>query len=210
MPTIVDIHTHTPGRQGAVLSAAPELIEELPAEQLYSLSLHPWYVTPTQIELFTAACAAHVADPRWVAVGECGLDALCRTPGAWQQEAFATSLKVARDVLKPTVVHCVRRWDEVLRLVREVWGAEGARMALRAGAPIVLHGFRKGKVLAQQLLAQGFCFSLGEHSSEEVARLIPTDRLYFETDESQRPIEEIKKRIIGFRDARSDEASDKI
>jgi TatD DNase family protein len=178
----------------------PELQPLIPeSQQLYSVSLHPWHVTRAMLEDFDRVVAQCAADPRWRAVGECGLDAACDTPIELQTEALIRSLSAARSLGKPTVIHCVRRWQELTAAVRRVWGQTGALAALQAGAPIIIHGYRKGLPLAQSLVAQGYCLSLGERFRPEVAQAIPLEQLYTETDESPEPIENIRKRILNLR-----------
>ncbi len=198
---ITDIHTHTAGRRGAVLSMAPAEVWRLPAdaEQLYSVSLHPWWVSAEALADFDRIVAQRADDTRWRAVGECGLDALCDTAPALQLEGLLRSLSAARDLHKPTVIHCVRRWEALFAAVKQVWGPQGATAALRADAPLIIHGYRRGLPLARSLWEQGYGLSLGEHFRPEVARAIPADRLYTETDESALPIEEIRRRIDAAR-----------
>lgn len=174
-----------------------QLIPE--SQQLYSVSLHPWHVTRAMLEDFDRVVAQCAADPRWRAVGECGLDTACDTPIELQTEALIRSLSAARSLGKPTVIHCVRRWQELTAAVRRVWGQTGAMAALQAGAPIIIHGYRKGLPLAQSLVAQGYCLSLGELFRPEVAQAISLEQLYTETDESPEPIENIRKRILNLR-----------
>ncbi len=194
---IEDIHTHTAGRPHSILSLSPADVLQLPTEavQDYSVSLHPWYVDAAMLRVFEEVVACRADDARWRAVGECGLDALCSTPAELQRTALLRSLDVARALGKPTVVHCVRRWEELSTAVREVWGQRGAAAAMDAQSPIIIHGFRKGLSLAQSLLAQGFCLSMGEWFRPEVARIVPAERLYVETDESSRSIAEIRHRV---------------
>jgi TatD DNase family protein len=202
---IEDIHTHTAGRPHSVLSLAPAEVLKLPAEaaQDYSVSLHPWYVDAEMLCAFDEVAALRGGDVRWRAVGECGLDALCTTPPDVQRAALLRSLDVARATGKPTVLHCVRRWEELTAAVKHVWGPHGAEAAWEAHAPLIIHGFRKGLPLAQSLLAQGFCLSMGERFRPEVARIVPAERLYVETDESALPIAEIRQRVEAARNNHS-------
>ena len=62
--------------------------------------------------------------------------------------------------------------------------------------PLIVHGFRKGPQLAQQLLDVGFHISLGEKFNPEVAKIVPSDRLWRETDESALDIQEIRQTIL--------------
>lgn len=110
-------------------------------------------------------------DPQFVAIGECGLDSHSSTPPDLQLKAFRAALQVADELHKPVIIHCVKCWNQV---ISEVKGHEG---------PFIIHGFRKGPVLARQLLDAGFSLSLGLHYHPEVIKIIPEDRLYRETDE---------------------------
>lgn len=192
---VEDIHTHCPENARAVLSLAPDELSSLSSPRLYSISLHPWFVTSAAMDAFSEAAARRGGDGRWIAVGECGLDGLCPVSPELQEEAFELSLATAREYARPTVIHCVRRWSEISVSVRKVWGRKGAVAAREAGCPLIIHGFRKGVRLADQLLEAGFSLSLGEHFSGEVACRIPADRLYLETDESCATIGEIKEKV---------------
>lgn len=180
-----DIHTHVPGRPHCILSIPPSEVEGICASnallpdaerQYYSLQLHPWHIcSETDIEAFVQCALAHRNDPQLVAIGECGLDALCSTPLPLQEQAFLAALRVAQQLQLPVIIHCVRRWDRLLALTSSIkWNQD---------CPLIIHGFRKGPQLAQQLLNAGFSISLGLHYNPDAAALIPSDRLYHETDE---------------------------
>lgn len=180
-----DIHTHVPGRPNSILSISPSEVEgicasnaQLPEKerQYYSLQLHPWYVqSEADIEEFVRCAYQHHDDPQLVAIGECGLDGLCATPLSLQEQAFLAALQVAQQLQLPVIIHCVRHWDRLLALTTSLkWSQD---------CPLIIHGFRKGPQLALQLLNAGFSLSLGLHYNHDVPALIPSDRLYHETDE---------------------------
>lgn len=176
-----DIHTHTEGRHEAVLSVAPELVEDLllrDQEQCFSLELHPWHLKSEEdIRRFEQRARQLASHPQLVAIGECGLDPLCPTPLPLQHQAFVSALRIARELGLPVVIHCVKLWDEMMRDVAQVFSADERREA-----PIIIHGFRKGPQLARQLLDAGFSISLGALYNEKTREVIPADRLYRETD----------------------------
>lgn len=182
-----DIHTHCPGRDSAIVSVTPDAVGALPAAQSYSLQLHPWHL-PHEAEAARLAVEAFVAearrlaasDPRLVAIGECGLDGCCDVPPAVQQAAFVAALRVAQELDLPVIVHCVRRWGEMLAAVREVYGTGSAQRPL----PVIIHGFRRGPELARQLLDAGLSLSLGRHFNPEAEKIIPPQRCYRETDDN--------------------------
>ena len=175
-----DIHTHTPGRPDSVLSISANDVEQVlsanssgKSEQYYSLQLHPWHVKGTEdIDAFVKKARELADDPYFVAIGECGLDALCDTPLSIQREAFKAALNVADELGKPVIIHCVKLWAELTALTR------------RHQSQLIIHGFRKGPELARQLLDAGFSLSLGQRYNEEVIRMIPPEKLFRETDDS--------------------------
>ena len=181
-----DIHTHRPGLPSSILSVSAEEAERivrsnasLPAEhqQYYSLQLHPWHLSDeSDVERYVDMAQSLQSDPHFAAIGECGLDSLCPTPLDFQHTAFLAALRLAQELQKPIIIHCVRLWAEMMADVK------ASQLSLPATA-LIIHGFRKGPRLAQQLLDAGFSISLGLNYHSEVAGLIPPERLYHETDE---------------------------
>lgn len=111
-----------------------------------------------------------------VAIGECGLDGMINVPQALQETVFAAHLQWADQVEKPVIIHCVRRYQENVRLCR----------TLRQSA--VIHGFNKKQTLADELLAHGFYLSFGAAllhsvSLQQTFKTVPRERLFLETDD---------------------------
>lgn len=195
---LLDIHTHHPDRPEALRSLPPTTVwDEVTTP--FSLELHPWRLadSPDGQELrqaFSLSAKALEGHPRLLAIGECGLDNQCGVPLAVQVEAFRLALRTARQMHLPVILHGVGYWAELTQCCRE----EG--MLAPDCPPLIVHGFRKGPQLARQLLDAGFHLSLGEKFNPEVARIVPTSRLWFETDESQEDIGKIRKRILELRE----------
>lgn len=188
---ILDIHTH----QGqaplgkSIVSTQP--INFAPREgEFYSVGIHPWTLDglPSDETYRQLEQAAQL--PCVLAIGEAGLDRLAKAPLSLQTEVFEAHIRLSEAVQKPLVIHCVRAFAELLSLKRQY----------RPRMPWVIHGFRRGLPLAQQLLAEGMWLSLGEHYQREVAKAIPLDRLLTETDESLLDIHEITTRLAKDRD----------
>lgn len=191
-----DIHTHRrEDQEGGSLCSLPA--EDVATGELhpFSLQLHPWHLDEKSVALFQEVARRETDNPHWIAVGECGLDGLCTTDMPLQEEAFLAALLCARANHKPVIIHCVKAWQKVGEMVREVWGKKGAAAARDAGCELIIHGYCKGRELAQQLLAAGFSLSAGERFHPELVSVIPPERLYYETDESSLSIEEIIRRI---------------
>ena len=111
------------------------------------------------------------ADPRVVAVGEAGLDAVRGGDAAIQEDVFVRQALLAEKVEKPLVVHCVRRYGRILELhkaisPRQLW---------------IIHGFRGKPELARQLSAAGIGISLAL-PRPEIEAIVPPSLLFHETD----------------------------
>jgi len=207
-----DIHTHTPGRPSSILSVPAEKVGVVVAanltkpdaeQQYYSIELHPWHLTADSIATFESVVNQYRDDPHFVAIGECGLDGLCATPLDLQLAAFRRALQLARSLHKPVIIHCVKLWNELIRVVREIRSEyseysdfseyseysdhsdlpSNLSNSSNPSYPYIVHGFRKGPQLARQLLDAGFSISIGSRYNPEILPLIPPDRLYHETDE---------------------------
>ena len=152
--------------------------------QHYSLQLHPWHLHgDADIDLFIQTADLRKDDPQFVAIGECGLDALCGTPLELQHRAFIEALCVARRLHKPVIVHCVKLWSEMIHDVHSVFPELQSQPDAWRERPVIVHGYRKGTQLAQQLLDAGLSLSLGKKYNPDVAKMLPTERCYAESDE---------------------------
>lgn len=154
--------------------------EECIAEGWFSAGIHPWYV-PEDCGPAFSRLAELWRSPCCIALGEAGLDKCCRTPFPLQREVFVRQLEEAGAYGLPVVIHCVRAWGELLEVRKQV----------RPAVPCVVHGFRGGPALAGQLLDNGFYLSFGFRFHERSLTLCPSDRLFLETDEDSRSVEEL-------------------
>lgn len=199
LANLTDIHTHHTGRKEALLSL-PADVALLGCDTPFSLELHPWRLERDEgkgikEKEFLEVAQRLAGNPNLLAIGECGLDNQCGVPLELQLTAFKTALQVAQEMHLPVIIHCVGYWAEMMACVKELYplptGEEWG------GA--IIHGYRKGPQLAEQLLKAGFQISLGEKFNPEVARLIPQERLFFETDESNTDILTIREKIVSLR-----------
>lgn len=121
-------------------------------------------------------------DPVCVAVGETGLDWFKEfSPRAAQLDNFRWHLALARELDKPVVVHCRDAHAETVALLREQRSTGGVRG--------VMHCYTMGPEELPAYLELGFYISFSgvvtypkNDSNRAAARLVPEDRLVFETD----------------------------
>ncbi|HEX7639607.1 MAG TPA: TatD family hydrolase, partial [Burkholderiaceae bacterium] len=122
------------------------------------------------------------ADPRVVAVGECGLDYnRMFSPRDAQRRAFQAQAEAAVRHAKPLFLHCRDAFDDFRAMLRD---------AAAAGAHGVVHCFTDGPREAEAFLELGFDLGITGWVTDvarggalrDALRVIPLDRLHLETD----------------------------
>lgn len=144
-----------------------------------SVGLHPNEKVdqePTADELVLLA-----NDKKIIAIGETGLDYF-RTEGdfTFQQNRFREHIRAARACKKPLIIHTRQAKADTLRILRE-------ERADTVGG--VMHCFTEDLEMAEAAMALGFYISFSGIVTfsnakilQEVARVIPLERLLIETD----------------------------
>lgn len=159
-----------------------------------SAGLHPWYIGAdweVQFDLLTSIAQ----EQRVVMIGEAGLDKVCQTDFELQKEVFLQQSELAEQLRKPLIIHCVKAWQEMMAFHK----------TSVPSVPWIIHGFRGKPELAEQLLAEGFYLSFGEHFNAESVRRTPLNRLCTETDESPQAIEDIYSAIAEIKGCTTEE-----
>jgi len=136
------------------------------------LGIHPWWSTARADLDELARRATH-------GIGEIGLDR-ARGSLAEQEALFRDQLAIARHRDLPVVLHCVRAYPELLRLLRD------------DGVPSVggmVHGWNGPAELAAEFVDLGLSLSFGTRLCGNPGRrvrtsvvTVPGDRLLLETD----------------------------
>lgn len=152
----------------------------------YALGIHPLYVPQSSADdllALRAAIPAALQDPRFVAIGEIGLDffipALCEPAMRAKQEHFyIEQIKIARDFDLPVLLHVRRSQDTVLKHLR--------RIKLRGG---IAHAFNGSFQQAQEFIKLGFKLGFGGAMTftralqiRRLASTLPLDAIVLETD----------------------------
>lgn len=130
------------------------------------------------------AFATLAADPKVVAIGECGLDYFRLPEGAAaptiakQKEVFLRHIDLSREVKKPLMIHCREAFGDLINVL------QSTRHNL---APGVIHFFTGTQEDARQLLDLGFSFTFGgvvtfTNAYDEIVQSIPMENILSETD----------------------------
>jgi len=193
---LFDIHHHSSTNESAhgTITNLTSGFNNIADKGFFSIGLHPWYLNEETLlqdfeELKQASSKSNV-----VAIGECGLDKVCKTDWALQENCFRMQIELAEQVQKPLIVHCVKAYPEVLGMLKKH----------RNKVPVVFHGFNKNKEIALEILNHGYYLSFGKHLFNEnlakVLTTVPLDRLFLETDASDIPIAAIYDKACSILD----------
>jgi TatD DNase family protein len=152
----------------------------------YALGIHPIYVPQARDEdlvLLRAAVEAALGDPKFVAIGEIGLDffipLLCEPALRDKQERFfREQLRIARDFGLPVLTHVRRAQDQVLKHLRQVTPPGG-----------IAHAFNGSEQQAAAFIKLGMHLGFGGAMTftralqiRRLASGLPLDRIVLETD----------------------------
>lgn len=138
---------------------------------------------PHEASRFDARAGAEIeemlADPRVVAVGECGLDLYrLRSPADDQERVFRTQVSMAREADLPLVVHVRDAWPQILRVLDD-----------GSAERVVFHCFTGDVGIALSCAERGWYLSFAGNLTyprnahlREAAAAVPLDRILVETD----------------------------
>ncbi len=173
---IIDIHSHAL-HDDAIVNSYPDSFRPL-SGYYYSVGIHPWHIQTADIGTQEALLRTAATHRQVVAIGEAGLDKLAAGFGDRQEDIFKFQCALAEEMQKPLIVHLVRAVDELLRI----------RSAVKPAVPWIVHGFRGGPKLAEQLLRHGMYISFGTRYNAAAMRAVPCNRMFLETDDSNADI----------------------
>lgn len=148
----------------------------------YALGIHPMCVDRAADEDLGAlrvAVEAAMDDPRFVAIGEIGLDHFVAGLDRQRQERFLhAQLKLAREFELPVLLHVRRAQDHVLKLLRRVRPVAG-----------IAHAFNGSAQQAAQFIEMGCALGFGGamtfSRALQIRRLavgVPLESIVLETD----------------------------
>lgn len=152
----------------------------------YALGIHPIFVPQAEesdLEDLRELVEASLADPKFVAIGEIGLDffvpVLRENPLKEKQEFFySEQLKIARDYDLPVLLHVRRSQDLILKYLRRIRAPGG-----------IAHAFNGSFQQAHTFIDLGFKLGFGGAMTfpralqiRRLATEIPLEHIVLETD----------------------------
>ena len=146
-----------------------------------SIGIHP-HEADAHADLGAAALLAAAEHPRVIAIGETGLDYFYdHSDRAVQRALFRVHIGVARETGLPLIVHTRDAEGDTAAIIAEEMG--------RGAFPALIHCFTASADFARKMLDLGLTISLSgivtfknAKDLQDIARLLPDDRLLVETD----------------------------
>ncbi|MCQ9640518.1 TatD family hydrolase [Chryseobacterium sp. WG14] len=177
-------------------------IGEIPSDSLYSIGIHPKDIDVNHIEE-QLKLVRNTVSQNCFAIGECGLDSLVMINQKIQEDVFLKQIQIANEIKKPIIIHCVRKFYEVISFTK------------KAEQAMIIHGFNKKQKIAEDLLAHNFYLSFGKAvlynlSLQHVLRNIPSDKFFLETDNEDFDIEELYQKVSEIKGISLEQVNEQI
>ncbi|MFV0521532.1 MAG: TatD family hydrolase [Mangrovibacterium sp.] len=158
-------------------------------EQIYSVGLHPWDILKTEND-WCSKIEETLTDKQVQALGECGIDFAIDTPINVQYEVFERHIELSSRYNLPLIIHAVKSYSELIHFSKKH----------NASQPWIIHGYNGNIQTTHQLLHHNFMFSIGDNLRfkkdwNNIINLIPLNRLFVETDNSDIDIEILYEKI---------------
>lgn len=179
-----DFHHHKKNMPNGIYNLD---IEQIPPDLPYSIGIHPKDIDVNAVYRQFEWMKNRVSE-NCFAIGECGLDSFVETDQKIQEEVFLRQIRFANEVKKPMIIHCVRKFYEVISFKKY------------AEQPMIIHGFNKKERIAEDLLKNNFYLSFGKAvlynlSLQNTLKITPLDKIFLETDNDDFSLEELYGKV---------------
>ena len=168
---------------------------------LYSIGIHPWECQKSKVKSSIVQWLngsivqwLNGSTVQWLngstAIGECGIDRACGIDFDIQKDVFIKQIEISEQYNKPMIIHAVRAHSDIISIRKET----------KAKMPWIIHGFQGNEQIVNQYLRHNIYLSLGdvlfknESRAVELLKTIPSERLFLETDDSERSIVDVYER----------------
>lgn len=187
----INIHTHKQNKETETISVVNASDCILTHDTgLFSCGIHPWRIQEQNYTIQIRNIQKTAKNSNVVAIGECGLDKIKGPALSLQLSVLHEHVQIASTYNKPLILHCVKSYSELIH----------AKKSWPSSVRCIIHGFRKNKKLANQLIESGFYLSFGEailyqNSLTDCLQSIPKDKVFLETDDSEIDIKSVYNKL---------------
>lgn len=176
------VHSCVEPQEFSAIQALAQKFDEL----YYALGLHPLdaeqWQPQLQHDIQRQAAIAQETDPKFVAIGETGLDFYKADNRDQQIAAFWGQLKIAYDLDRPVIIHCRDAASDMAPILHQFWQEYGPVRG-------VMHCWGGNPTETEWFLELGFYISFSGTVTfkkaltiQASAQMVPSDRLLLETD----------------------------
>ncbi len=194
-----DFHHHKKNMPNGIYNLG---LKADPVNFPYSIGIHPKDIIPSAVKEQMKWLESNINEDCF-AVGECGLDSFAQTDLKTQEDVFLRQIRWANEIKKPVIVHCVRKFYEVISFKRY------------AEQPMIIHGFNKKQSIAVDLIHHDFYLSFGKSllynlSLQNTFKSIPAKRIFLETDNEDFNIRELYRKASELRGISTEKVNEQI
>ncbi|MEC5172678.1 TatD family hydrolase [Chryseobacterium nepalense] len=162
-------------------------LNSVPTGIPYSIGIHPKAINIRSLEEQFQWIESNITE-NCIAIGECGLDSFAEADLKMQEDVFLRQIRIANEIKKPVIIHCVRKFYEVISFKKY------------AEQPMIIHGFNKKESIAEDLLKNNFYLSFGKAllynlSLQNTLRITPLDKIFLETDNDDFDIRDLYLKV---------------
>ncbi len=162
-------------------------LNSVPTDIPYSIGIHPKAINIRSLEEQFQWIESNITE-NCIAIGECGLDSFAEVDLKMQEDVFLRQIRIANEIKKPVIIHCVRKFYEVISFKKY------------AEQSMIIHGFNKKESIAEDLLKNNFYLSFGKAllynlSLQNTLRITPLDKIFLETDNDDFDIRDLYLKV---------------
>ena len=182
---LIDIHSHK--RNVNYLTIVNKSDSNVTESDCFSFGIHPW--NTSEIEDNFLNFEKEISLIKCLAIGEIGLDKLNGPTIDVQKKVFLKQIEISEKYELPIILHCVKSWNEISEI----------KKIFNPTQSWIYHGFNKVGII-NEVLKSDIYVSIGSSiftniKLQEIVNLIPNERLFLETDDSNLDIFDIYKKV---------------
>ena len=184
MKKFVNFHTHNLAPREDLIQVYIPSPEENHVDEkanYFCFGVHPWDIFKIKDEQIKTLIKYHCQNPRFLALGEIGLDKFKPSDFKRQQTIFKNQIEIARELnIKKIVLHCVRAYQECYEILKET-NFTGA---------LIFHDYQANKQVFEQFNQRWNTYislslrGLSKSNAKKNLSNISLNRLFFETDDA--------------------------
>lgn len=203
----IDFHTHNLTNVDNILEVQSiSHPKEKVIHNYHSIGMHPWDLNAKSSKSDFEKLINLAHNQNCLAIGETGLDRKCGINFELQTKLFRSHIELATNLSKPIVIHSVSANNDIYKTLVDS----------KFKYPVIFHDFNANTAELNQAMKLNSYFSIGNKLFNENAKIypliesIPISRIFLETDESTRLIQEVYKKYALVTNSDIDSVKHKI